>query len=212
MTNMELTPISTSGITGAITDSTATLNYNFNQLTDFVNAKADTNGSTTETFNVADATLSTQAVNKGQLDSTVSTLNTTITGLGSTLSTLNTAITNLDTTYADVSLSNLNVTAKEKVANLAMPSNTLISLTLGANGSTYTAPANGYLYIDKFTAATNQYFMITTDAGGNVAQPYLSGSEIMFMVPMRKGAVARCMYNASGVTTLFCFIYAQGEV
>lgn len=213
MTDMELTPISTSGITGAITDTTATLNYNFDQLTDFVNAKADTNGSTTETFNVADATESTEAINKGQLDNAVSTINTTITGLG--------------TTYADVSLGNINSTAKSKISRYSMPSDSVIWGIFGANGTsisttgiTYTAPANGYILAQ--CARTSPGGMYLMDNAGVIGyDSWYFDSSIYFELglhhPVKAGDVVRLKAYSSTNTnngTLISsqFRYAQSEV
>lgn len=57
------------------------INTNFSLIEDAVNAKAEINGDSTQVFNVADATESTQALNKGQLDNSVSAINTAISDL-----------------------------------------------------------------------------------------------------------------------------------
>ena len=45
--------------------------------------------------------------------------------------------------YADKSLSNLNSTGKASASNLSYPSSTAVELTLGASGTSYTAPTDG---------------------------------------------------------------------
>lgn len=60
------------------TDVISSINTNFSQVEDAVNAKAEKNGDTTQVFNVATATESTQAINKEQFDSLASTLNSSI--------------------------------------------------------------------------------------------------------------------------------------
>ena len=59
---------------------------------------------------------------------------------------INTA--NIDTTYMKWDSTNKKLKVDTAaVAHLAMPSNTTVGLTLGASGTTYTAPADGYINI-----------------------------------------------------------------
>ncbi len=68
--------------------SCTTINTNFSDIEDAVNAKADLNGDSSEVFEVANATQSTEAVNKGQLDSAVSAIDSDIADLEDELSNL----------------------------------------------------------------------------------------------------------------------------
>ena len=99
------------------------------------------------------------------------------------------------------------------IAQQAMPSGKYIDLTLGASGSSYTAPANGWFFIDKQTASANQFIdMLNTTKKYNITmQPYVSGAIIRFIFPVQKGDVIRVSYTASGSTTSFKFYYAEGE-
>lgn len=54
------------------------INTNFSDVEDAVNEKADLNGNNAQAFNVADATTSTHAVNKGQLDNSITAINNSI--------------------------------------------------------------------------------------------------------------------------------------
>lgn len=124
---------------------------------------------------------------------------------------------NIDTTYMkwDNSTGKLTVD-KAAVAHLAMPSNKYINLTLGANNSTYTAPANGWFQLDKIAGIDGFAFLVlknnTSRIRNNPAVYNGSFAELSSFVPAIKGDTITVSYNATGKTNLFRFIYAQGEV
>jgi hypothetical protein len=101
-------------------------------------------------------------------------------------------------------------TNNKYMAGMAMPSNKYIDLTLGASGTTYTAPANGYLSYVIATQNPNMYFelhgLLGTGSygGGNVTYGYRG------FMPLKKGEVVTIYYlNCS--TSLFRFVYAEGS-
>lgn len=98
-------------------------------------------------------------------------------------------------------------------SGFGFPSSNYEDLELGASGTTYTAPANGYFYIDKLTSSTTQYVSIRnmTKNFGNIISTYASGGTIRLLVQFEKGDVASVTYNAGGTTNAFKFIYAEGE-
>lgn len=113
---------------------------------------------------------------------------------------------------ADEDLNNLTSTGKAVVSNLAMPSNYYVNLTLGASGSTYTAPADGYASFCKNSTATSQYLFLQNGslrshvmAAGNV-------TALAVFVPAKKNDQILYQYNVDGTTNWFRFVYAQGEV
>ena len=100
------------------------------------------------------------------------------------------------------------------IAAQAMPSGKYIDLTLGASGSTYTAPANGYYAIDKTAGAQHQYVNLkNTTAGMSIIQH--AGNDNNYhcagFIPVRKGDILVVNYGAKGATNYFRFIYAEGE-
>lgn len=117
-------------------------------------------------------------------------------------------------TPASTDLNNLTSAGKTVAANASMPSNTYISLTLGASGSTYTAPADGYCTISKKSSAAGQYLYIFTASNGisTFVNAPGSGYDIDGYIPVRKNDVVGYNYNLGGTTTRFNFVYAQGEV
>ena len=107
---------------------------------------------------------------------------------------------------------NFNNSGRALLTSLGMPSGRYIDLTLGASGSTYTAPANGWFWFSKI-AGTNLFgvgienkrngMIIGSDAGapgsGNAVMPVLAGDNVVVR------------YSATGETLGFRFIYAQGD-
>jgi hypothetical protein len=100
------------------------------------------------------------------------------------------------------------------VSAQAMPSGKYIDLTLGASGSSYTAPANGWFYIAKKTAAASQFIEFKNKTKGyGLSQriPSDIGVWIEFILPVQKGDELGVTYSASGTLGYFRFIYAEGE-
>jgi hypothetical protein len=104
------------------------------------------------------------------------------------------------------------------ISSYAMPSNKYIDLTLGASGATYTAPANGFVALEKKSGGSNTYaniYVLNSDKSievyGQAAVGFTSGSYLPLFIPVFKGSTYRINYTASGSTTFFRFIYAEGE-
>lgn len=119
---------------------------------------------------------------------------------------------------ADVDAQNFNATGREYLAGLAMPSQTFTDLTLGASGTSYTAPADGYVHLSK-DAGSNWYYVsisVGYTSGGVDTTLYTafdstySTSPCNVLVPIKKGNWFYVTYNATGTTNRFRFIYAQG--
>lgn len=114
---------------------------------------------------------------------------------------------------ADISFSNVNNTANILMAHNSMPSDKYDNLTLGASGTEYTAPADGYVRIYKSTSAVNQYVTvqdITNNLAMTVFSP-VSGQSIQVFIPIKKGNKFVIGYTAVGSSTDFRFIYAVGS-
>ena len=94
-----------------------------------------------------------------------------------------------------------------------MPSNKYIDLTLGASGSSYPAQANGWFYLNKWTAHAGEYMNMNNSAGYGVnIQGFANDSSPKIYLPVKKGDVVTVTYTATGSTTRFRFYYTQGEV
>ena len=95
-----------------------------------------------------------------------------------------------------------------------MPSNKYIDLTLGASGTTYTAPANGYYAIDKTAGDEFQYVALTNTTAGMAIIQHAGNSNKYHcagFIPVRKGDILVVTYGATGTTDYFKFIYAEGS-
>lgn len=102
----------------------------------------------------------------------------------------------------------------DKASSWGFPSDRYIDLTLNANGSTYTAPANGYVFIRKKASGVNQFVNIILRDSGNMTWEQMSafnGQELKGFVPVSKGTKFEVAYNAPGDLMDFIFIYAEGS-
>lgn len=120
---------------------------------------------------------------------------------------------------SDVDLSNVTNTGYAIMARASMPSSSHIELTLGASGSTYTAPADGWLCLAKQTTDYNQYIQFNATESDLVsksnfligAETYNIGSLVYVFMPMAKGQSTKIYYNVGGNVYAFRFIYAKGS-
>ena len=122
---------------------------------------------------------------------------------------------------AGTDLANVTDTGKILMSEMGMPSDKYIDLTLGASGSTYTAPANGYvcltltsntsggnIWISSF--GSNSNYSITSSNKANGA-----GVGLDVYIPIKKNQSFEVGYlycKAFGTESYnrFVFIYAQG--
>lgn len=92
------------------------------------------------------------------------------------------------------------------------PSDKYVELTLGASGSEYEAPANGYVYLVKASTAASQYANIYNGSGVSYNnRSTASGQDTIVLAQVFKGKNFKVEYNLAGETKTFRFIYAEGE-
>lgn len=102
------------------------------------------------------------------------------------------------------------------ISGWSMPSNRYVNLTLGASGTTYTAPANGWFGLNKNSGGSGKFIGIWT--GGNYSNAigmtsFATASQgLSICCPCRKGNSVQIDYSATGTTGLFRFYYAEGEL
>lgn len=98
-------------------------------------------------------------------------------------------------------------------SGFGFPSSKYEDLELGASGTEYTAPANGWILLGKTSTASGQFVSIInngTQFGANVFST-ASGQTLRVPVQCKKGDKIMVAYSAAGTTAVFRFIYAEGE-
>lgn len=102
----------------------------------------------------------------------------------------------------------------EYIANCAMPSDRYVDLTLPSSGGTITAPADGYIYLNKTPGSADKYLQLTNqtaNAMGITVNSYNGTLWTRIYLPVSKGDVVVIHYDFTGSTNAFCFIYANGS-
>ena len=113
---------------------------------------------------------------------------------------------------ADKSLSNLTDAGNVYGSGFFAPSAYTTSLTLGATGTTYTAPANGWVSISKVGSAAYQELILSTGDIASVSICRAANQVAAAFIPVRKGQEFQVSYTTAGTLNWFKFIYARGSV
>lgn len=116
----------------------------------------------------------------------------------------------------DLDLNNMNAsaTSKKTIVGWGMPSTTGTNLTLGASGSTYTAPADGYFYLSKQVGNVDDGVCgMYSSKLGFIAAPHHSYDTESWagFLPVEKGDVVTINYTINGATNVFRFVYLEGN-
>lgn len=113
---------------------------------------------------------------------------------------------------ADTDLSNITTDGKEVCAHMSMPSSTYDTLTLGASGSSYTAPADGY-FVCRIAPATNDRSFLNFSGAFTVTyKSYNDGNYLNGYIPVCKGDSVQITYlnKLTNTGEFLRFYYAQG--
>lgn len=107
-------------------------------------------------------------------------------------------------------------TNNEYMGHMAMPSNKYIDLELGASGTTYTAPADGYVSLLKLSTIVGQSISICIKDDDNndilcVLCPSDSTNHAGVLIPVCKNQKFIVNYSALGTTQFFKFVYTKGS-
>lgn len=96
------------------------------------------------------------------------------------------------------------------IAAQVLPSGKYIDLTLGATGSNYTAPANGWIMLSQQGSSANKMVSLVNVSAGELQSTSKStvGTNDVY-IPVKKSDTFRAFYDGS--ITKFRFIYAKGE-
>lgn len=100
------------------------------------------------------------------------------------------------------------------ITQQVMPGSKYVSLTLGASGATYIAPANGYFSIDG--QGPNWVDIAIIRSGLNYGYCYASRSADKYLrtiIPVLKGETCQIFFDTEFTNLIsFKFIYAKGEI
>lgn len=123
-------------------------------------------------------------------------------------------------------LKNVNMLTKEQYGGIAepaadelyaisgsgfgFPSSRYVDLTLGATGSTYTAPANGWVILSQQASSSNTAVSLVNLTTGELqsTSKSTSGTNDVY-IPVKAADTFKAYYIGS--TSKFRFIYAEGE-
>ena len=101
---------------------------------------------------------------------------------------------------------------KDTISGWSMPSSRHIDLSLGASGNTYTAPANGYVWLRMKSTSNNLAYceIITSSKIGIIANTNTINHIIECFCPVQIGYIFQTFFNNATVEE-FKFIYTEGE-
>ena len=106
-------------------------------------------------------------------------------------------------------------TDMQQASGAGMPSNKYIDLTVGATGSTYTAPANGWFSLLRVVSTANINITLTTNKKmySRSVSTTTGAQTLKASIPVAKGDTLTVEWNGNSIGTYeFYFIYAEGEV
>jgi hypothetical protein len=112
---------------------------------------------------------------------------------------------------ANADMNNITTSGKEFISAQGKPSNRYVDLTLGASGTTYTAPANGWFFLDKRATAQGQFIQFNNDSRYTLTiHASNPDSRLCLLYPILKNEKVIVVYDAKGRTNSFRFIYDEG--
>lgn len=123
------------------------------------------------------------------------------------------------TSFTSCDVNTVNTYSRSELSEMGMSSSKYEDWTLGASGSTYTAPANGYVTLQKQATEANKSISIYTLADdthtrtGYRMYSSATGQYLLTTLPVKKGETVYVAYTATSTTgQYFRFVYAEGEV
>lgn len=114
-------------------------------------------------------------------------------------------------TKLDLDLTNITNSTKSTIAGYAMPSDTYDNLTLGASGTTYTAPANGWFCLYRIPAVGYSNIENLTTGFMTESRNTVNGAGNGVWAPVRKNDIIKLTYDGGTNVTQWRFYYAVGS-
>lgn len=115
---------------------------------------------------------------------------------------------------ANIGLNNLDATGRSAITNMIMPSNQSVNITDNGPGTTYTAPAAGYIMYRKTATVPGQYAELKNSTSGYDVIMYSSVANQSLTVTLMcaQGDSIEIWGTADGQTRWLKFVYARGEI
>lgn len=142
------------------------------------------------------------------------TIDAKITALGDISTLRQNVTTNTNDITSLKSAENFTTNGKAVIANIAMPSSKYEDITVGASGTQYTAPADGYVSVHaSAVGAGGTYIELVSDNSPDFgcAQHAAFNGVMRICMPVAKNSTYRLWYNGPHFEH-FRFFYAIGEV
>lgn len=110
----------------------------------------------------------------------------------------------------DSDCGNLSAAGKVLLSSLPMASEKYTDLALQASGTSYTAPANGWVVLSKTSNAANQFVSLDGKTAYRCFVPTASTNAVVSLA-VKKDDVFTAYYDCGGTLNRFRFYYAEGE-
>lgn len=112
---------------------------------------------------------------------------------------------------ANVALDNISKEALEVISYAATPSSSSIELSFPASGGTYTALADGYVYVRGTSTTLPAYLELVSGNLNVLSWSGNAGSATAVYIPVSKGQTIILRYT-NHTLTVYRFVYANGSV
>ena len=102
---------------------------------------------------------------------------------------------------------------QDEITDSFAPSSRYTNLSLGPSGTSYTAPADGYVSLAKEAGTSGAFFNLfnLTKCIGITSDGFQPGTKFLW-IPVAKGDEFTVSYSFSGTTTFFRFVYAKNAL
>ena len=98
-----------------------------------------------------------------------------------------------------------------QASHASMPSDKYVNLTLGATGSTYPAPANGWFYFKRQSDGSQTTLTLQNTAKGYGVEAIASIASPAVILPVAKGDVITVYWINGATSNILRFYYAEGD-
>lgn len=112
---------------------------------------------------------------------------------------------------ANTNLSNITDTGKIFASSIGLPSDKYDTMTIGASGTKYEAPSNGwFVYVAQSTSQTSSLYALSTPRLGSATSGFYQ-MYVYLYVPILKGEEATLSYSVTPTSHSLLFVYAEGS-